>query len=348
MLKPSFIILIIVFVILITLAIIVFILLLLQNIYSSNLQQQKTLFNKSTSTTKFLEKENSQHLFTESHIHQFISDGNELYWRYSNEEEEKENNEWKKLFFPKKNKNSLIKKIDADGANLVVIDSEHFIYYMKTILDMRFYNQMTSPYKVLKDKLQDDSYFWFPSIYFPIQPFCMFFPRHKIKNIKLDTLCVSHRSFWNGYLTTKKGEIFTEGSVPNSGSTTIFYWDTKFQKIRAIDPWLAFPYFGSLDFPSNELSWDTNSILMTSSGSMLIICIKDEIVHHYHIYKRMFDPEILGIVPHLIKYKKIDSIWEKVYTTSKTPFNIKLYNLGKNQRSLKIIFVDEKCMKISV
>lgn len=182
---------------------------------------------------------------TFNHINDYAIENDVIWVRRRGEQP---NNPWKPLYFDGEGNGDKPVSIDADGANLIVVDDKNFLHYKKVIKEYRpeqlAEEQKVNPHllgktieqgkylAVDKSTLNNWKEEWFslPVVHYVVNVF-------KGKRLKLPedvrAIAISHRGRFNDYVEDKAGQ-----KCPVSeGVTTLYLLDKDGKRILKYDPW---------------------------------------------------------------------------------------------------------------
>lgn len=204
----------------------------------------------------------------------------ELLWTKPKDSDE----EWKPVYCP-----VIPMSIDADGANLIVVDKERNIHYKKVLKEV-----WKDGIYFFVDKSQKDNWKsnWFSLPYIHRVYNLIFGGKLKLPENTV-AWAISHRGKYNHHYTDGAGK----SHVDNTGITSLFTLNDK-DEIRYADPWLPFGFSYKIEGPKQPHFKPLN---IAASASTLFLVGKCKKSNKWHMFTRLVDFDTLGLNP-LIRY----------------------------------------------
>ncbi len=225
------------------------------------------------------------------------------------------------------------KRLLCDGTNLVIIDDLGKLHYRKILSETRTNEHTDYHWSDLIEK----SNYWRPGWAWSIFPFDHYSFKLRIDSENHACCAISHRGYWNSFVTTTDNERIYE-FMPHGGCSSFYYYD-------GVVIWLADPMdilgFSKIIRVPKRL--DPNTSFIDASASMLIYFGYDNNI--WRFWWKMIDIDMLGIVPFFRYYSKCLTDWDELPSVSLPKSALfkgtKLHNFGNNKRQLRVWFYDQ-------
>ena len=216
-----------------------------------------------------------------NHINDYAINDGKIWFRPHNDL----NADWELMYFDQLNKDAPPEQIKADGANLMVKDSNGIIHYKKVMEEWR---DRKDNYHY-KEQSGDNNWYdkWFS---FPV--FCLFYHLNHSKQLKLpdDTLswAMSHRGIYNKYM-----EDMDKRKHPEFMMVTTVYALLNSGKIVYADPYLPGGFKRTIDPPHPQFKGTS----IDASASTILL--KGTLNGETRLYTRYADFDSMGHNPFL-------------------------------------------------